>query len=142
MLRLTSRDVRHECEWVKESAFPFHLLRTWIRLPSSGVTCSVALILVFHSSFSRDSGIFSFHLGALNHFPQLRYTSPKLSQSIQAGSLWRQDQKVRGSGCTMVWKKLQGDCGILSGLWNIFAPNWRTHPRPQPQAQGSVSPEL
>lgn len=123
MLRLTRRDVRHECEWVEESAFPFHLLRTWIRLPSSGVTCSVLILGVFHSLFSkRFWHFFPFHLGALNHFPQLRYTSPKLFQSIQAGSLWRQEQKVRGSGCAMVWKKLQGDCGIIPGLWNIFCP--------------------
>lgn len=77
MLRLTRRDVRHECEWVEESAFPFHLLRTRIRLPSSGVTCSVLILGVFHSLFSRDSGIFTLSFGGSQSFPPTQIYLPK-----------------------------------------------------------------
>lgn len=31
--------------------------------------------------------------------------------------------------------------GMLPGLWNIRAKNWRTHPRPQPDAWGAMYSE-
>lgn len=146
-------------------AFPLYLLWLWSRLPSSGAiyysSCLGVLFVCF--VFLQPSGLiemFWFFIWNVSiphthyllspqkpltlfplifwvlkhHFHQKRCTYPQLSQSMEAESLWGQEQNGADDGLMVGY-------GMLRGLWNICAKNWRTHPRPQPDAWGTMYSE-